>query len=92
MVKKFACPCCGYKTFGFEPNGSYEVCEVCFWEDAPTQLYDPGYAGGANPISLKQAQQNFLKFGACNKTMKNRVRPPAMDELRDENWKPFDMG
>ena len=27
---------------------------------------NPDYEGGANEVSLKQAQQNFIKFGACD--------------------------
>jgi hypothetical protein len=90
MVETFPCPCCGYKTFSHKPNGSYDICEVCFYEDNPNQLEEPDYKGGANPMSLRQAQQNFLKFGACDREMLRNVRPPAKDEQRDENWKPLD--
>ncbi|WP_208025565.1 CPCC family cysteine-rich protein [Niastella caeni] len=34
---KFGCPCCGYKTFKHEPNGSYDICLVCYWENDPIQ-------------------------------------------------------
>lgn len=30
---KFTCPCCGYKTMKGKPPGTYEICEICFWED-----------------------------------------------------------
>ena len=43
--EKFTCPCCGYKTFNEKPNGTYEICEVCFWEDDPLQLENPDLAG-----------------------------------------------
>lgn len=89
-MKTFACPCCGYKTFDHEPDGSYNICGVCFWEDDPIQLEDPDYEGGANPMSLRQAQRNFLEFGACSREMLRNVRPPAKPEQRDENWKPLD--
>ena len=49
-----ACPCCESKVIG-EP-GAYEICEVCNWEDDPTQSADPTYAGGANRMSLVQAR------------------------------------
>ena len=90
MVEKFACPCCGYKTFTHEPNGSYEICEVCFWEDDQIQLENPDYKGGANKVSLKQAQKNFIKFGACEQDMLPNVRQPKLDEQRDPSWKPYD--
>lgn len=90
VIQTFTCPCCGYKTFDHEPNGSYDICGVCFWEDDPIQLEDPDYEGGANPMSLRQAQQNFLEFGACDRDMLPNVRKAAKDEQRDENWKPLD--
>jgi len=80
MVKKYACPCCGYKTFIHESNGSFDICEVCFWEDDPVQLDDPDFEGGANSMSLRQSQQNFLEFGACDKNMLSNVRLPTSDE------------
>jgi len=90
MVKteKFACPCCGYKTFDIEPDGTYEICPVCFWED--DQLEDPNYEGGANNVSLKQGQRNFIEFGACDKEMIKHVRKPKKNEQRDDNWKIFE--
>ena len=87
---KFACPCCGYKTFREHPNGSYDICQVCFWEDDPIQLDDPKYEGGANGVSLKQGQKNFIEFGACERDMIKSVRRPIKDEQRDENWKPLE--
>lgn len=38
VTEKFACPCCGYKTFREQPNGSYDICQICFWEDAQFNL------------------------------------------------------
>lgn len=37
---KHKCPCCGYYTFDEKPSGTYDICEVCFWEDDPIQLDD----------------------------------------------------
>ncbi|WP_394347812.1 CPCC family cysteine-rich protein [Niastella caeni] len=54
------------------------------------KLDDPNYEGGANPMSLKQAQRNFIEFGACDREMLSNVRQPSKDEQRDENWKPLD--
>lgn len=90
VTEKFACPCCGYKTFRENPNGSYDICEVCFWEDDPIQLDNPEYEGGANRVSLKQGQKNFMEFGACEREMIKNVRQPNRDEQRDENWKPLE--
>jgi hypothetical protein len=88
--EKFPCPCCGYKTFNEKPDGTYDICQVCFWEDDPIQLDDPEYEGGANTVSLRQAQKNFLKFGACAEAMIKNVLKPTEEESRDTNWKPLE--
>jgi len=90
VTEKFACPCCGYKTFKEQPNGSYDICQVCFWEDDPIQLDNPDYEGGANRVSLKQGQKNFVEFGACEREMTKNVRQLTKDEQREKNWKPLD--
>ncbi|WP_221392974.1 CPCC family cysteine-rich protein [Dyadobacter sp. NIV53] len=87
ITEKYTCPCCGYKTFIEIPNGHYDICEVCFWEDDPIQADDPNYEGGANRVSLKQGQKNFAEFGACELEMIKNVRKPFKDEQRDDNWK-----
>ncbi|MBR4901164.1 MAG: hypothetical protein IKZ46_09515 [Victivallales bacterium] len=56
---KFACPCCGRKRI--ENLGDYEICDVCGWEDDPTQSKDPDFAGGANELSLKEARAKWRK-------------------------------
>ncbi len=51
------CPCCGSRTLSV--LGSYEVCDVCDWEDDPVQSVDPEYAGGANRESLNSARKKW---------------------------------
>jgi len=87
---KFTCPCCSYMTLSHPQRGSYDICEVCFWEDDGVQLEDPDYEGGANKVSLRQGQRNFFKFGACEESMIQHVRPAAINELKDDKWVPFD--
>jgi hypothetical protein len=84
---KFTCPCCGYKTLDEEPTDTYEICEICFWEDDGVQFPDPDFVGGANDISLRQAQRNFIKFGTCNKGSIKFVRKPNKEDIKDPNWK-----
>lgn len=79
---KYKCPCCRYYTFSHKPNGSYDICPVCYWEDDPVQLDDPTYEGGANHVSLKQARLNYQKFGACEKKMLSYVRKPNLNEIK----------
>lgn len=83
---KFTCPCCGYKTLSEFP-GSYEVCEICFWEDDQIQILDPWYEGGANVLCLRQAQINFTQFGACESSAVPHVRKPTSTDQRDPLWR-----
>ncbi|MDX5475933.1 MAG: hypothetical protein LPK00_10410 [Bacillaceae bacterium] len=62
----FTCPCCRNKTLKEEPPGTYEICNICLWEDDGVQFNDPDdYEGGANAVSLKRAQKNYNLFGVC---------------------------
>jgi hypothetical protein len=85
-MDNFTCPCCGYKTLGEEP-GQYEICPVCFWEDDSSQREYPNDACGANRVSLRTAQQNFIDFGACEFEMKPHTRLPNKGEPKDLYWK-----
>ena len=78
---KYKCPCCGYYTFSQKPNGNYDICPVCFWEDDIKAFSDIHKSCSSNNISLVQARKNFSKFGACMETMIDNVRPPKNDEL-----------
>nr|WP_315363599.1 CPCC family cysteine-rich protein [Cytobacillus firmus] len=80
---KYACPCCGYKTLQQEPPGTYEICEICFWEDDDVQFNDPDYEGGANLESLRQYQKAFIA-GRVN-------RQPNNNDERDPSWKPLSL-
>ena len=44
------CPVCG--KFEFPTHGSFDICEVCGWEDDYVQEQDPEF-GGANWEGLK---------------------------------------
>ncbi len=81
-IDKYKCPCCGFYTFEKKTNANYEICPVCFWEDDPIQSNDMEYKGGANKVSLLQARDNFLKFGACTEDMMTHVRKPKEDEMQ----------
>ena len=43
----------------FTMQESYEICDVCEWEDDPVQNEDPNYEGGANTLSLNQARKEW---------------------------------
>ena len=66
-----ACPCCRHMT---DP-GDWEICRVCYWENDPSQRRYPDQPGGANRVSLRQGQANFVEFGAAERAMLPYVRP-----------------
>ena len=51
------CQCCGSRVLS--EAGTYEVCDVCHWEDDPVQSANPLYAGGANKVSLSEARKKW---------------------------------
>lgn len=65
------------------PPGTFAVCPVCWWEDDNVQARDPEYGGGANRVSLRQAQENFRSIGASDVEFANDVRKPNGDEIPD---------
>lgn len=83
-MEKYTCPCCGYKTLDDEHE--YDICPICFWEDDLFQFENIDLLG-ANPVSLREAQQNFIKFGACEINMIKNVRNPNIDDIKEENWR-----
>lgn len=86
-MQKFTCPCCGFKTLSEKPAGSYGICPICFWEDDNVQANDPDYEGGANRVSLRQAQKNFKELGASDKRVLQYVRKPDISDEKDPDWK-----
>lgn len=79
--EKYTCPCCGYKTLDEQPPGTYDICSICFWEDDAVQYNDPDYEGGANGVSLRMAQKNYIEFGACDNRSIDSVRKPTPDDV-----------
>ena len=57
----FPCPSSGFLMFGESP-GSYEICELCGWEDDHAQLAHPSMGGGANKLSLAESQKKALEI------------------------------
>ena len=80
-MRKYKCPCCEYFTFEDKPNGNYDICPVCFWEDDPIAYDEPSEEFCCNGVSLLQAKENYLAFGACCIDMVSYVRRPNADEL-----------
>jgi hypothetical protein len=83
MTDRYPCLCCGFLTLDEKPPGTYNICPVCFWEDDDVQAWDPDFEGGANRVSLRQAQENFRSFGASEARVTSYVRGPRAEECPD---------
>jgi uncharacterized Zn finger protein (UPF0148 family) len=59
MMNKHKCPVCGQ--YEFEGDGSFDICDVCGWEDDPLQKDEPDLEGGANEMSLNQAREEWKR-------------------------------
>lgn len=86
MKYKFpTCPACGFLTLDDITDscyGSYNICNVCGWEDDLLQLKNPEMKGGANERSLLEAQSIALdKYPIEIKKTKSYKRDP--------DWRPF---
>ncbi|WP_282705073.1 CPCC family cysteine-rich protein, partial [Paenibacillus riograndensis] len=60
----YSCPCCEFKTL--PTKGEYDICPVCFWEDDGSR--DPSHYSSPNHMTLAQARDNFIKFGAVDES------------------------
>ncbi|WP_405820662.1 CPCC family cysteine-rich protein [Streptomyces sp. NBC_01390] len=93
MNTRRPCPCCGRLVFDIEDGwpGSFAICPICFWEDDAQQFRWPSMPGGANRVSLVEAQENFQAYGACDQHGRRFARPSADDEPLDPDWRPIDL-
>ena len=59
------------------------MCPICWWEDDGQDEQDAETVrGGPNgTLSLRQAQNNFKKYGASQDHFHSRVRKPLPDEI-----------
>lgn len=62
VASRFACPCCGYPTLA--QLDSYQICELCSWEDdgQGDEDADEVYGGPNSDYSLAEARKNFLQY------------------------------
>lgn len=54
------------------------------------QLRWPEYRGGANKVSLIEAQTNYARFGASEAGFERKVRRATDREPLDPGWRPVD--
>jgi hypothetical protein len=79
--ERYKCPCCQYKTL--YTRGSWNICPVCRWKDDGQDDHNSDTFGdGANlNLTLTQARENFLKFGAKSPQLVSQARLPKPEEL-----------
>ncbi len=65
------CPCCDYYTL--KDWGAYSICPVCFWENDGLDIDEPDAYSGPNHMTLREARQKFLEFGACEERFVEKV-------------------
>lgn len=67
------CPCCDH--FSLPERESYLICKVCFWEDDGQDVDEIDVCrGGPNgSLTLRQARENFKKFGASEERLISHV-------------------
>lgn len=46
--------------------------------------------GGANTVSLEDAQRNYARFGTAERKRIYEGRPPNEHDRRDPGWRPLD--
>lgn len=84
---KYMCPCCNSSEFS--DKYSYEICNICGWQNDPVQNKDPDFSGGANERSLNECK--FIQ----NHNIKPKIsyQNGKIDVLISPNpdWKLFEV-
>ncbi|MEA3379249.1 MAG: CPCC family cysteine-rich protein [Pseudomonadota bacterium] len=88
MSDQYYCPCCGYKGLDEEPPGSFDICDICGWEDDYVQFNDHDYEGGANGLSLRQWQHDFIKDLIESGEVPEEERNPDWVQLSPPKYSP----
>jgi len=77
-MSPYPCPCCGFLVFD-DPPGSFDICQVCGWEDDISQLRFPTMGGAQAPLV------------DCQRAASERsVVASGMNVERDSAWRPLD--
>ena len=75
----YKCKVCGLGNIEY----SYQICDICGWEDDDIQNDSPDYIGGANEMSLNQ----YKKFWEENKdVLQNKPNTSLAIELSEEYY------
>jgi len=85
MLNDLTCPCCGYVVI----NDECDICQICGWQYDSYQRENPDDSNGPNRVSLRQAQQNYIRHGRADDPPTVSVRMPLDEEQRDSDWRPL---
>jgi hypothetical protein len=77
-MTKFRCPVCDCLTL--RTKHSYEICPVCYWEDADDYSYNDGWSY-CNGMNIVEAKKSFVSIGVCDAEFIGCVRKPLKDEI-----------
>ena len=75
------CPCCGYRTIPNKGDALGYICPVCFWEIDLFINSDDEASESNHGLTLIEARENYKKFGAVTKQLKEYCREPKDTEI-----------
>ncbi len=84
----YRCPCC--RSLTLRGRGGFEMCPVCWWEDDGQDEHDlDTMRGGPNgTLTLREARENYRRFGASEALYADRVRKPRPEEMESSPLAP----
>jgi hypothetical protein len=63
---RFQCVCCDYYTV--VDRHSFEVCQVCYWEDDGSTMAQLDQESRSNHMTLRAARKSFEAIGAIDQS------------------------
>ena len=81
-ISGLPCPGCDFFSIDEPQYGTFNICNICGWEDNCVQLANPTCQGGANEKSLIEHQIKPIK--KCPLTI-NQIN----GIYRDKKWRPL---
>ena len=80
IIVDSACPCCGYITIPNKGDANGYICPVCMWE-IDLFIHNEDESSDLNHgLSLKEAKENYRKYGSSEKKLKKYCREPKETE------------
>jgi hypothetical protein len=74
-----------------EKLGSDDICDICYWQDDIISYSEPQIAIGPNKVSLVQAQENYIKFGASEEGLKKYIKFINNNYTKNKQWRVIDL-